>query len=132
MTPSKAAAVSLNPNPSTVPASLNPKPGILGATTWKACCAPAPKLGKLWGSVKASIIFWTSMNEEGQLWQKSNGMAFLCLERLCTKCMRRDCVGAVDDVEGRGSEEDSGTGTWIAVRNCGSDVLKCDSCVLQE
>lgn len=72
------------------------------------------------------------MNEDGQLWQKSKGIAFLCLERLCTKWMRSDCVVGVDEVDDRGSEEDSGSGTWIAVRYCGSEVLKWDSCVLQE
>jgi hypothetical protein len=66
------------------------------------------------------------------LWQKSKGIAFLCLERLCTKWMRRDCEAVVEEAEDRGSEEGEDTGAWITVRNWGSEVLKWDSCVLQE
>jgi len=41
------------------------------------------------------------MNDDGHVWQRSNGMALGCLDRLCTKCMRSDCVESVEvTVEG--------------------------------
>lgn len=31
------------------------------------------------------------MKDEGQEWHMSNGIALGCFDRLCTKCIRREC-----------------------------------------
>lgn len=79
---SKALAVSSTPKPSDPAASLNPNPGMLGTTTWKAICAPAPYPITSSGSVSAPMTFSASRKDDGHEWQKRRGTAFGCFERL--------------------------------------------------
>jgi hypothetical protein len=58
----------------------------------------------------------TSMNEAGQLWTKSKGIAFLCFEGLWTKWMRICCGCSSGGAEMVGIRSE--------VRNWGSVVLR--------
>jgi hypothetical protein len=62
-----------------------------------------------------------SMKDDGHEWHTSSGMAFVCFERLWTKCMRSACAVEL-------SVADS---MVILVRNCGSEVLNCVSAARQ-
>jgi hypothetical protein len=69
------------------------------------------------------MILWTSTNDAGHAWQNKSGIAFLCFDRLWTKCMRSVCDASFVSVD----EFRIGT----VVRNCGREELKWASCVLQ-
>jgi hypothetical protein len=71
------------------------------------------------------------MKDAGQVWQKSNGIAFLCFERLCTKCIRRECDGEGTSGSDTVVEVGAVDGKFIVVRYCGSEELKCASWVRQ-
>lgn len=46
------------------------------------------------------MIRCTSMKDDGHEWQMSSGIALSCFERLCTKCMRKECVAESSVTEG--------------------------------
>lgn len=73
----------LGPRPDFEGAGEKPKPGIEGATKWKAGSAV------LSGSVSGRTTRIASTNEPGQPCEKSRGIAFGEEERVCVKCRTR-------------------------------------------